>query len=345
MEAKGVVRMTIRSPSPPSVAGGSRERRTVFERLSAWESRGLLTHDEAERIRAFELEGSRPAPRVPLVAEVVAYLGMALASAAGLVLVAQRWMDLTHAERLVGAAAVAVALFVAGWVLRGNAEPAVRRLVGVLWALSVGALAGSVAVLVFDLPRGSDPASWAVFALGISAGTYAGALRVVRPCVPLQVALYAAALTVLGGLGSWAIDAGWTWLDRRTGWFGLGVLAVSAAWVGLGYLDRMEPRNAAYLLGAAGAVISPVLMGGPGGFSLLVGVAVGVALLAASAALRNVGMLALGALGLFGYLVGSIVHFLSDSIGVPFALLLSGIALLLVAIVVMRLRRSTSIAP
>ncbi len=76
------------------------------------------------------------------------------------------------------------------------------------------------------------------------------------------------------------------------------------------------------------------------GFGLLLGVATAVALLAASVWLHRTEMLVLGGLGLFGYLVGAIGHFLADSVGLPIALLLSGLVLLGVAIAMARLRKS-----
>ncbi|HZD78668.1 MAG TPA: hypothetical protein VE646_01325, partial [Actinomycetota bacterium] len=51
--------------------------------LEAWVARELISTEEAEAIRAFEV-GTAPSPRrVPLVTEVLAYLGAGLAIAAG----------------------------------------------------------------------------------------------------------------------------------------------------------------------------------------------------------------------------------------------------------------------
>lgn len=343
--------MEMRASMHPAPADGDRstdrEHRSVLEHLARWEDRSLLTHEEADAIRGFERAESREAPRVPVIAEVVAYLGAALAVAAGFALVGPRWDELSHAQRLVGAGVIAVGLLAAGWFLRSGAEPAVRRLAGVLWTMSVGAAAGFIALLVFDLPAGTDPASWAVLALGVGSGLYALVLLRLRPCAPLQVALYACTLVSVAGAGVWAIDAGWSWLDRMTGWFGWAMVAVSAAWIVAGTFDVLLPRGTALAVGSAGTAIAPFIAfaNQPEGVGLLLGVAVAVSLLAASTFTRNVPMLALGAMALFAYLVGAVVHYLADSIGVPFALLLSGVALLGVAVVVMRLRRFTGARP
>lgn len=335
--------MRTRSPSPSIDAGRGtdREHRVVLEHLDRWESKSLLPHDEAEAIRAFEHDEVAEAPRVPLIAEVVAYLGAALALGAGVALVGPRWEDITHAQRLTGAAVICAVLLLAGGWLRASDEPVVRRLAGVLWTLSVAALAGLVALLVFDLPAGREPAHWATFALGFSAAAYAAILRALRPCTPLVAALYAATLTAIGGAGVWAIREGWTWLDQHPAWFGTAMVLLSAAWIAAGAAGILEPKWAALTIGAIGAVFAPQTAFEPIGYGLLLGVGVAIALLAASTVFRNVAMLALGAIGLFGYLVGAIVHFLGDSIGVPLALLLCGLVLLAVSVVVARLRRFT----
>jgi len=56
---------------------------------------------------------------------------------------------------------------------------------------------------------------------------------------------------------------------------------------------------------------------------------------------RSTPMLIAGAIGLFFYLVSAIVYFLSDSVGTPIALLLSGVVLMGVAVGASRLKRFT----
>jgi hypothetical protein len=103
----------------------------------------------------------------------------------------------------------------------------------------------------------------------------------------------------------------------------------------------LTPRPAAMTIGAAGAVYAPMLAMESTGLATLLGVGVAAALLATSVWQRSGPLLVAGAIGLFGYLVGAIVYFLSDSVGVPIALLLSGVALLGVAVVIARLKRFT----
>ena len=327
---------------PDRTDGGTsdRDRRAVLGHLATWEAKALVTPEQARVIREFEAQPQEPGRHIPLVTEVIGYLGAALAVAAGVALVGPRWDEISHVTRLVGAAGFAALTLVAGWLLRNNAEPAIERLAGVLWTLSVGAVAGFVGLLLFDLPVGQDPADWAGFVLGMTVALYAGLLLTLRPCAPLQAALYGGTLGALGGGMAWAAAAGWTWAEANQWWFGVAMLALSALWIVAGETGRLRPKNAAMLIGSIGAILAPMYTFEWMGFGLLLGVATAVAMLAASVWMHRTEMLVLGGLGLFGYLVGAIGYFLADSVGLPIALLLSGLVLLGVAIAMARLRKS-----
>jgi hypothetical protein len=173
---------------------------------------------------------------------------------------------------------------------------------------------------------------------------YARVLHVLRPGALLLTALFVLTMVTIGGAGAWAIESGWTWLDEHMAWVGVSLVTVSLLWIAGGRFGVLTPKPVALGLGAAGAVIGPLFaMGDSIGFGLLLGLGVSVALLVGSTAFRDVGMLAFGAIGLFGYLVATIIEYLSDSIGTPLALLLSGLVLIVIAVVVMRLRRFTTV--
>ena len=137
------------------------------------------------------------------------------------------------------------------------------------------------------------------------------------------------------------MDAGWTWLEDNTAWNGVAILVVSLLFLLAGVRDSLKPRTAAMALGAVGMVVAPLFAMEPPGFGQLLGVAVAVCLLAASVWQRNTAMLVAGAIGLFAYLVAAVRYFLSDTVGTPIALLLSGVALMRVAVVTARLKRFT----
>jgi len=319
-----------------------REHRAVLDHLDSWESRELLTHDEAESIRIFERQQEESAEdRVPLLAEALGYLGAALAAAAFFALIGPRWGEMDQAVRLAILTAAAAVTFAGGWPIRNDDDPALRRLSGILWTLSVGAVAGLLAQAFVPEEIGDRP--WAFFVIALGAAGYARLLQVLRPFAPLQVAVFLATLGVFGGAAVWATETGATWFDRSPWWFGVVTLAVSTAWIFAGRAGVMLPQRAAYAIGAAGAVISPTFVSDPPALALWLGIAVSIGLIGASVVLRHSGVLALGALGLFGYLTGTIGYYLADTVGVPAVLLLSGVVLVGVAIAVTKLRHVTAL--
>jgi hypothetical protein len=318
-----------------------REHKQILEHLGVWEERSLLTHEQVDAIRAYESQERATPPRVPLITEVVAYIGAALALGAVVALVGPRWEEISHGQKLLGSALLAIALVGAGAFLREMTEPAVRRLAGVVWTLGLGSMTGFLALLLFDLAPGQDPAPWAVFVLGVAVGIVARVMQMLLPCIPLLLALFAGTATAAVGAGVWAVEAGWSWLDDLVWWPAIAVLVAAVPFLVAGARGMLTPRPAAMTIGAAGAVYAPMLAMESTGLATLLGVGVAAALLATSVWQRSGPLLVAGAIGLFGYLVGAIVYFLSDSVGVPIALLLSGVALLGVAVVIARLKRFT----
>ena len=318
-----------------------REHRVVYEHLETWEQRSLLGHEQVETIRQFEERERVAGPRIPLITEVVAYVGAALAVGAVVALVGPHWDDITHGQKLLASALIAVALVVAGAFLRGVEEPAVRRLAGVLWTLAIAGMTGFLALVLFDLPAGQDPAPWSAFAIDVTVAVVAAVMLLFLPSTPLLVAMFVGSVTAVLGAWAWAVDAGWTWLEDKTAWNGVAILVVSLLYLLAGVRDVLRPRMTAMTLGAVGMVVAPLFAMDPPGFGQLLGVGVAIVLLAASVWQRSTPMLVAGAIGLFFYLVAAIVYFLSDTVGTPIALLLSGVALMGVAVVTARLKRFT----
>jgi hypothetical protein len=317
--------------------------RSILRHLETWEELGFISPQQERAITEFERQEPVTERGVPPITEVIGYLGAALAIAAGVVLIGPRWDEIDHLWRVLGAGGIAAATFVAGWLLRRNAEPAIGRLAAVLWTLSAGAVAATTALLAFDVPADQEAAPWGGFVVGLTVAAYAFVLNQLRPSVPLALAVYGGVLGTIGGAGAWAVDAGWTWVDEHAWWFGVAMLTVSVLWIAAGRVGALRPAGAVMGIGAAGAIWAPQLVvAGWTGFGLVLGVVVAVAMLVTSVAWHRIEMLVLGALGLFGYLVGAIVYFLEDTVGLPVALLLCGLVLLGVAIATARLRRFTT---
>ena len=68
------------------------------------------------------------------------------------------------------------------------------------------------------------------------------------------------------------------------------------------------------------------------------GIAISVALVAASVSLRHTPMLGLGVAGLFAFSVWAIAYYFGETIGTPLVLLLAGVVLLAIAFAAARLR-------
>jgi hypothetical protein len=210
-------------------------------------SDGTLTEAQARAVM-IALAGQRvpasaapPAPQAPRsgiagrLAEIGAYLGAALVVAAGIVVVAQQWADMSYAVRVsvMTGTTLALLLAAAGLVvfLRGRAwddvsnGDALRRLSGTLFALGAGAAFGTVMVAMLS---GQNQVTDAEASLAfIVAGLAAFAVLVLarlRADTPLgELGLVAASVAVAAGMIQlWFMDQTiviqWTLLVLGLAW-------------------------------------------------------------------------------------------------------------------------------
>jgi hypothetical protein len=301
----------------------------VRSSVDRWAAAGLITREQAEAIEAFERAGA-PAPRrIPLVTEALGYLGAALALAAGVAFLGQIWDELSRVAELAILATGAVALWFGGWLVRGAEDPAPRRLMSVLWFLSVGVATG----FFFVLGSEDDPeTAWLVAGIG---ATLSGGVVWRARKTPLQLLAAFGGLeiaAVAGLLVAWEDVPGWT--------VGAVVWALGLALVLAGWAGAVRPRTAAYAIGSLAAVVGPRI--GEVDWPMFVGLATGAGLMALSVAVHRTVLLGFGAVAVFIYLMGITLRYLGETIGAPLALLVAGGALLAVALVTARLRRLTT---
>ncbi len=128
------------------------------EQLDRWTAAGLIDADQASRIESAEQarKAAVPRRRLPLVAEVLGYVGAVIAITAAGVMIHQFFRPVPPAAELAFAAVVAVGLTVAGAALRTSAEPAFARLRSVLWLLAAVGAASFVAILSLKYLHLSD---------------------------------------------------------------------------------------------------------------------------------------------------------------------------------------------
>jgi hypothetical protein len=153
----------MRQPAYPDAA-------EIQELLDRWVVAGLITSEQAERIRSQEFGvPARPAdsslgapaavPGTSLMTEALGYLGALLVLVAAGLLTARIWPDLSLGAELLLAAAAAAALLAAGALVPDRLSATGSRLRAVLWLLSTAACA---ALLALVASQGLDWREWDV---------------------------------------------------------------------------------------------------------------------------------------------------------------------------------------
>lgn len=305
-------------------------------RLHRWVREGLISEETAAAIWDLErasptatAEAPAPTPtarRVPVLTEVIGYLGAALAAAAVAVFVTRTWDELTTWQRLTTAGAGGLAFLGAGSAIHRSREPAVQRLAALLWLIGTGAGAGFAGIVAADV---ADVADRQVLVwVGATSALLGGVLYAYRRWALLQLAL-------VGGL---AMLVGAALFDHPFR-IGLGLTALGAAWAVLGALRVLAPPSASLAIGSILALWGPMpVIDGSTGLGLSVGVAVAAGVLGLGALARQPVVLGIGVVGLFLYLVNTIGHFLEGSAATALGLLVVGLALIALAVIGTRMR-------
>ena len=227
--------------------------KTLQEQLTRWTADGLIDARQAERIAAAEAGRMALAPerRVPIIAEVLGYVGAVVAFSAAFITVHQVFHHLTRVADLAVAGVFGAGLLAAGAAVPAAREPALARLRSVLWLLATIAAAAFAFVLTKDFLHLSD----------INAGlvTEAAALAcawptwwVTRSAVQ-NIAAFAGAVALA--------ETGLFKLDAHAGIFaaGLALWLVSAAWAAATWLRYLVPELAGLLLAGAGLLAGAII--------------------------------------------------------------------------------------
>jgi len=294
----------------------------------------------AQRQGLVGTEGTRRQGRISLLTEVVAYIGVILLLSGGVAAVGQQWNHVSAWGRVAAFAGAAAFLFLVGFMLRGAREPAIQRLVSVLWFLSVACVAGAAGYLVHGVilpPAGPDGGATALGA-GLAASLYAAALWLARRSAPQDLALFAGLIILICGIVAVAAS-GHT--DAALLADALALWGFGLAWAWLGWRRYIEPMWLTVPLGAFLALVAPSLALGPYGWMYAIGIITAAAAMAISVPLRNTVFLGLGAVAMFGYVTGVVMTYFRGSLGAPAALSITGALVIGVAAVTARLMRAT----
>ena len=293
---------------------------------------GLLTTGQAA-------EAGQGTQRISLLTEAVAYVGVILLLAGGAAALGQRWNSIPSWGHVGVCAGTAVFFLLAGIIGRRVHEPAIQRLAGVAWFLSVAAVAGAVGLAAHEV-YGNNNAAVTAIAVGLAVTVYAAALWLVRRGALQNLALFAGlVVTILGIAGSIVTVAGGARSARLLA-FALALWVFGLAWAGLGWQRYVEPLWVTIPCGVILALIAPSLTAGDHGWVYAIGIATAAAAMAASVPLRNVPLLALGTLAMFSYVTSVVTRYLQQSLGAPSALAITGVLILGLAVVGARLMRA-----
>jgi uncharacterized membrane protein len=298
--------------------------------LERWRQAGVISATQVDQIRALE-SSSRSEQRIPLIAEVIGYLGTALVVSAVVALAAQFWADLATIARIAVLVVISALLVVAGWAVGDSREPALRRLSSFLWLAAVGTtgfLMDEIMTDALDVEEGYS------LIIGSAMTALALVLWHLRKSAMQLIGLFAGLIVVMAGIADI-----WGGADR----FGILVWLLGAVWLVLGRLGAVTPEPTSYAL-ACGSVLFGAqwaafeLFEDTQGWALALGVVSAVTLLALSVSWRSTVLLGFGTAGVFLFLPQITDEYLGDTIGGPSALLVSGVALLGVAVMAVRLR-------
>ena len=297
----------------------------LTQRLDIWVAERVISRADADAIAAFE---SRRAPvpggrGVTPVTEALAYLGAALAIAAGGTVLGGEWDGLSTAGRIAVPGTIWLVLFGVGWSIRGATSPPRVRLARILWFLSAAALTWTVGSVVVDGFRAERWPLWG----GAAIVLFAGALYLARPSTLQQLALVGGLILLAVGLA----EDSWTAM-------GVAFWAVGAAWILLGWRRLLVEPGSASTVGSLLVLVGALLISAEheevgAWFSVLTSAG----LIGVSVGIRHTSMLVLGAIGLFFSTFGTIQQYVEGTTGIAIGLLVAGVVVLALALIVSRL--------
>jgi len=308
------------------------------ERLKNWQEAGLVTAGQAESISAYEAlaERRRVSPR-----EIFLYVGglfVLLAVAFGLQVL---WDEIRSLGRVVLVAVPTLLLWAAGEALRRREGPLLKRGAQVLWMVAAWLTAVVIGVTLNEWPGLELKEQWLVLWASLGALPLAVIALLALPGFPQGLAAAVLASGVAMGITS---VVGGTWGEVRWAlylpWVVIGAIELGAAEVA----RRREEGSLIWLFNLFGAwswllQAQFISLGGrlPAWETLLL--MESVLFIAWSVARQSQALLYSGALFLFLGIVQINFEYFAEQVGLPVALLITGVALIAIGLGVHRLRR------
>jgi hypothetical protein len=281
------------------------------------------------------METTRNASRIPLLTEILCYVGAALVLTAGITVMREFWGDWSSGAQAIALGAGVLGFAAAGWPFRADPEEALSRMAGVLWLLSAVTMIWFLGVLVSDVigVNGDDVAFW----IGVGSSAFAAMLLAFRRGALQQIPLWVGGTISAFGF---AIAFGPTHhfcMGTEAHWLAPSILVFGAAWLGATGLGVLDSTTTAVALGSATVLAAPVFAQGDfQEIAPIVGLMIAIVMLVASIVLRRVALLVCGGIGLFGYLQWAASEYFGSSVATPVALFVAGLAVLGIALVAAR---------
>jgi hypothetical protein len=296
---------------------GARGRASdLDDQLERWVRSGLVSAEQAERIR--EHESSEPpagARRTgSLVIEGLGYVGGVLVMIAAVTIAGRYWSELGAGWRLVVVLGAALLLLAAGAAVTAGSGPVGHRLRAVVWALAVVAFGGGAALLAEEV-WGLDGQSAALTA-GLAAAGLAAPLWWWHRTA-LQQAVFVAATAVAVATATGLLPA------EEESAVGLALWGWGVVWLLLGAGRVLAGRAVADICGGVVVVLGSVLLVGTDAGSALA--LVTAALLVGTGVLaRDLVLLGVGSVATLVTVPVVMNRWFPDLLVAPIALLVAG---------------------
>ena len=260
--------------------------------------------------------------RISLLMEAIGYIGTILVLAGAFAFAQQRWKDISEGGRF-AILAVATGVFLAiGAFVWSSAEPALRRLAAVTWAVSVAAFAGSAGMLNLLLDTsGKTP----FLTIATSTAAYAVVLWVLHRHGVQQAVAFGASCVSVASIVNYVITDASGWMITLPLW------AMGIAWASAGWLRRVDPWFVAFPLGLLVALVAPATIDQPSGLRFGLGIATATTVMAFAVVEKLTPALAMGSVAELGYVIGAVTYYFGHTLGVPASLAIAGLLILTMA--------------
>ncbi|HET7312282.1 MAG TPA: hypothetical protein VFJ17_13255 [Mycobacteriales bacterium] len=265
---------------------------------------------------------SEPEPRrISLLTEAIGYIGTILVLAGGFAFAQQHWRDLSEAGRLT-LLVVAAAIFLGiGAFVLSSAEPALRRLAAVTWAVSVAAFAGAAGMVNMLLDTsGKTP----FLTVATPTAAYAVLLWVLHRHGVQQAVAFGSSCVAVASIINYLVTDASAWMIAVPLW------AIGMGWSAAGWWRRVDPWFVAVPLGLLVGLVAPATID-PSGLRFGLGIATATTVMTFAVAVKFAPALAMGAVAELGYVIGAVTFYFGDTLGVPASLSIAGLLILLMA--------------